>query len=68
MIRGHDDLLKNVPNNPVPLPADSTYIRNLETATVPKTIPEKIKLKQTMGFNYRQVMGEIIFPTMKCRP
>jgi hypothetical protein len=21
-----------------------------------------------MGFNYRQVIGEIIFPMMKCRP
>jgi hypothetical protein len=68
MIRGHKALLKNVPNNPVPLPADSTYIWNLEMAVVPTTVPEKLKLKQTMGFNYRQVIGEIIFPTMKCRP
>jgi len=68
MIRGHDDLLKHVPTNPVPLPADSTYIRNLEIAEVPKIIPEKIQLKEAMGFNYRQVIGEIIFPMMKCRP
>jgi hypothetical protein len=39
MIRGHADLLKNVPINPVPLPADSSYIRNLESATTPQTIP-----------------------------
>ena len=70
MIKGHDDLLKkkNVPTHPVPLPADPIYIRNLETADVPKTIPDKLKLKETMGFNYRQVIGEIIFPMMKCRP
>jgi hypothetical protein len=68
MVKGHKELLKHVPSNPVPLPADSTYIRNLETATVPQTLPEKLQLKQSMGFNYRQVIGEIIFPMMKCRP
>ena len=68
MVKGHEDLLKVVPANPVPLPADSAYIRNLETAIPPQTIPEKLQLKQTMGFNYRQVIGEIIFPMMKCQP
>lgn len=68
MVQGHHDLLKHVPTNPIPLPADSTYIRNLETATVPQTLPEKLQLKESMGFNYRQVIGEIIFPMMKCRP
>jgi len=68
MIKGHQDLLQNVPSNPVPLPADSAYIRNLETAEVPTTIPAKLQLKERMGFNYRQVIGEIIFPMMKCRP
>lgn len=68
MIHGHEDLLKHIPTIPVPLPADSTYIRNLETATVPQTVREKQQLKERMGFNYRQVIGEIIFPMMKCRP
>jgi hypothetical protein len=68
MVKGHEELLKHVPSNPVPLLADSTYIRNLETATVPQNQPEKLQLKQSMGFNYRQVIGEIIFPMMKCRP
>jgi len=68
MIKGHDDLLKHVPAHPVPLPADSAYLKNLETAAVPQTIPEKLRLKESMGFNYRQVIGEIIFPMMKCRP
>ena len=68
MIHGHEDLLKHIPTNPVPLPADSAYIRNLETATLPQTIPEIQQLKERMGFNYRQVIGEIIFPMMKCRP
>jgi dUTP pyrophosphatase len=70
MVKGHHDILKdkNIPQNPVPLPADSNYIRNLETAKVPTTLPEKLKLKERMGVNYRQIIGEIIFPMMKCRP
>jgi hypothetical protein len=68
MLEGHEDLLKHVPANPVPLPADPTYIRNLESATVPTTLPEKLQLKEKRGFNYRQVTCEIIFPMMKCRP
>jgi hypothetical protein len=68
MIKGHDWLLQHKPINPVPLPADNTYITALETAEVPQTLPEKLQLKTTMGFNYRQVIGEIIFPMMKCHP
>ena len=38
----------------------------------PKYIPLKMDAKQTlkhkMGFHYRQVIGEIIYPMMKCRP
>jgi len=69
MIKAHDWLLKTPePINPIPLPADNTYIRKLEEAVVPATLTEKIQLKETMGFNYRQVIGEVIFPMMKCRP
>jgi hypothetical protein len=69
MIKGHNWLLQGpAPINPIPLPADSTYIRTLEEAIVPNTTIEKLKLKNTMGFNYRQVIGEIIYPMMKCRP
>jgi hypothetical protein len=68
MIKNHDWLLQHIPVHPVPLPADNKYITTLETATVPQTLPEKLQLKMKMGFNYRQVIGEIIFPMMKCRP
>jgi hypothetical protein len=69
MIKAHDWLLKGpAPINPVPLPADSTYIRKLEEATVPDSLLAKQTLKESMGFNYRQVIGEVIFPMMKCRP
>jgi hypothetical protein len=42
MLKGHHDLIKHIPTTPVPLPADPTYIRNLENATVPSTLPEKL--------------------------
>ena len=67
MIKGHEDLLKHVPVHPVPLPADANYIRQLETVKTPKKVPDKMKLKEAMGFNYQQVIGEIIFPMIKCR-
>ena len=35
---------------------------------MPQSIPAKVTLQQHMGFKYRQVMGEVIYPTMKCRP
>ena len=69
MIKAHDWLLKTpAPVNPIPLPADNAYIKKLEEATVPATVGEKLQLKEQMAFNYRQVIGEVIFPMMKCRP
>jgi len=69
VVKNHRDLLTNPTNIlPVPLHADSNYIKQLEQAPVPNTTDKKLRLKQTMGFNYRQVIGEAIFPMMKCRP
>ena len=69
MIKSHDWLIKGpIPTNPVPFPADNAYIKRIEEATVPDSVHAKQKLKEAMGFNYRQLIGEIIFPMMKCRP
>jgi hypothetical protein len=57
-----------MPNKPTPLPSDTAYIQSLETATPPTTYPEQQALQDTMGFSYRQVMGEILYPMVKCRP
>ena len=53
---------------PVPLPSDTRYIAQLEQAEQPKTQTDKDNLKRKMGFSYRQVIGEVIYPMMKCRP
>jgi hypothetical protein len=55
-------------NTPTPLPSDNNYIAALENAKVPATLTEQQDLRQNMGFNYRQVIGEVIYPMMKCRP
>jgi len=67
MLRNHNWLLPHAVNQPVPLPADNAYIHTLETAIPPKTTREQEDLKQQY-YNYRQVIGEVIYPTMKCRP
>jgi hypothetical protein len=51
-----------------PLPAEATYITTLEQATPPQTETEKADLRTKMGWNYRQVIGELIYPAIKCRP
>ena len=53
---------------PIPLPAEAEFVKSLETATPPKTIPEAEALKKEMGFNYRKVIGESLWPMVKCRP
>jgi len=63
------DWLETLPQpNPIPLPAKPKYITKLEQAKTPTTVTEKDRLRQRMGFNYRQVIDKIIYPMMKCRP
>lgn len=69
MLQHHDWLLKAPPPiHPLPLPSDAEFARSLEQATPPATIHEKDRLRTQMGFNYRQVIGELIWPMVKCRP
>jgi hypothetical protein len=57
-----------LPTLPLPLNPDKTYIDSIENATPPTTEEDKIQLQLEMGFKYRQVMGEIIYPCFKARP
>jgi hypothetical protein len=68
MLKSHNWLATTPHSNPIPLPPDTKYITQLEQAVVPNTIEEKQILKAKMRFNYRQVIGELIYPMMKCRP
>mmetsp|Transcript_22056 Transcript_22056/g.31604 ORF Transcript_22056/g.31604 Transcript_22056/m.31604 type:complete len:123 (+) Transcript_22056:550-918(+) len=40
----------------------------MEQATPPTTTSEQQQLQQAMGFSYRSVIGELIWPMVKCRP
>lgn len=57
-----------LPIMPVPFPADKTYTKHLQECNPPQTHAERQQLEKDMGFKYRQVMGEIMFPMVKCRP
>jgi hypothetical protein len=66
MLKQHNWL--DLPNASTPLPAESSYITMLEQALPPATEDDKQALKLRMGWSYRQVIGELIYPAVKCRP
>jgi hypothetical protein len=68
MLGAHKWLVQTGNLAPIPLPSDSKWIQQLETAACPTTSHEQIMLKEKMGFSYRQVIGEVIYPMMKARP
>jgi hypothetical protein len=67
MLGAHKWLVQTQSKTPIPLPSDSKWVQQLETATCPTTIDEQKLLKEKMGFHYRQVIGEVIFPMMKAQ-
>lgn len=69
MLEAHSWLLKAPPPvNPIPLPAESAFVKALEQAVPPSTDTEQQSLRTEMGFPYRSVIGELIWPMVKCRP
>ena len=53
---------------PIPMRNDSNYLAELEQAKGPSTQEEQRDLAMQMGFNYRQVTGELTFAMVVCRP
>ncbi len=49
-----------------PFHTDQNTVRNLQETTVPPNDDQKRALQTKMGFNYRQLMGEIMYPMVKC--
>jgi deoxyuridine 5'-triphosphate nucleotidohydrolase len=54
--------------SPTPFHTDRNTLRNLQECTPPITQQAKMELQTKMGFSYRQLMGEIMYPMVKCRP
>jgi hypothetical protein len=69
MLQSHDWLLKTPPpTQPLPLPAETKFVKAMEQSAPPATETEQHCLQNQMGFLYRSVIGELIWPMVKCRP
>ena len=69
LVDSHKWLQQHTTSNthPIPMSADATFRKQLETAT-PAT-PEELKaLEKEYGFKYRQGVGEILYAMVTCRP
>jgi hypothetical protein len=55
------------PAKPVPMQQDSSYHKELEETEGPDDPREQQLLEETMGFKYRQLIGEMIFAMTTCR-
>ena len=52
---------------PLPIRTDHTYLTTLQQSRGPDDSHEQRELETQMGFNYRQVIGELIFAMTLCR-
>jgi hypothetical protein len=71
MLTNHSWLIPEgtpTPLLPFPLNPDKEYINAIEQAIPPNTEDACHQLEVDMGFKYRQVMGEIIYPCFKSWP
>ncbi|GFH58496.1 hypothetical protein CTEN210_14972 [Chaetoceros tenuissimus] len=50
----------------IPMRSDNTYIRKLEEAD-PLSDNDRAKLEKSLGFTYRQIIGEVIYALTTCR-
>ena len=57
----------HMPTHPTKMYHDNSYLRSLETTTIP-TDKEIKSLEREMGFGYRQAIGELIYALVTCRP
>jgi hypothetical protein len=62
--------LQSMPHTstPLPFPSDKYHLNQILQCAVPSTESEQLALEKRMGIKYRKLMGEILFPMVKCRP
>ncbi len=46
--------------------ADDAYTKQLEKAIPPSNDKDKLTLGQTMTIHYRKLIGELVYPMVKC--
>ena len=49
-------------------PPEAEFIKRMEQAKPPETTSAQDKLKEEIGFSYHSVIGEYIWPMVKCCP
>ena len=57
-----------LPSMPLPLPSEPDFSKQLDNAKTPTNSNDQEQLRKEMGFNYRKVIGECLWPMVKCRP
>ncbi len=70
VVKGHPWITDDCHTSRYPLPmnAESKFSRQMEAATAPPEAKEQIKLQHEMGIHYRQVIGELLYAMVTCRP
>ena len=59
---------KKAANQPIPMRNDAAYQASLELVKAPEPEKEQRELEKSMGFSYRQAIGDLIFALTICRP
>ena len=70
VIKGHEWITSDMHTSrfPLPMDAESKFSRQMEEATAPEEYKAQIKLQNEMGIHYRQVIGELLYAMVTCRP
>ena len=58
----------HIVNRPMPLPQTDSFIKSFLSATGDASESTQAKLSASMGIKYRNVLGELIFALVTCRP
>jgi hypothetical protein len=67
IVEHHGWTAEKAANLPLPMKSDSTYQAILQLAEGPESLKEQQQLEVSMGFSYRQGIGELIFALTICR-
>ena len=70
IIGGHTWLSNSHPTSrfPIPMKSEAKFSRQMENAVAPVHEKEKRKLEKEMNINFRQVIGELLYAMVTCRP
>jgi hypothetical protein len=60
--------LQTMGHTKLPFPSDQAALTRLLQCVPPETTEQKLELECRMGIKYRHVMGEVMYPMVKCRP